>query len=597
MATYNTNSTTADYGNNNAAVGSLQTYLNSKGAGLDIDNKYGDLTRQAVQKYGLPSNNNISVSSITPTQKINLGTPQVDDSASLLGTSLQASSYVNNLTNNSNTAEQNLNKSQNDITSTMEALLNKTSDTQIANESSGLNSATKQLNDLNAQAQSLNREALAIPIQTQQRNANTGATDRGVAPQDTGALRENALKSLSIAQQADIASANYTAAKDKAQEIIDLKYKPLEKALEIKKQQYEFNKDTLTRVDKKRAEALDIAIKKEERELADKKEQEKDVQSILLEAAKNGASSEIQNSISTATTVSEAIKIAGNSLVTPATDVVKLDNGSTILIDKRTGQVIKNFGGGKSTGGGKNTINGSRMFNALINTTSSLEGTVSGKDATKIQLYDYLEAGDYPSAYNQIANTVEQSLTGETKNRFANSRVDYEVLTGFGKALDSYIDGGGDTGLLKGTAEQIERKLGSVSNPKLAALAVQLQREFQTYRNTMTGAAFTPKESREYESVNPSSKKSLNLNQVVVEGALNQLKNRVDGTIRAKVPQVTDVVKLMSVPENEQVAKVKIDKIYTSSSQEVASIIENLVDKGFTNLDVYDYLDAKGYTQ
>ena len=54
MATFNKNTTTADYGNENQAVGQLQSYLNTKGANLNVDNKYGDLTKAAVAKYGLP---------------------------------------------------------------------------------------------------------------------------------------------------------------------------------------------------------------------------------------------------------------------------------------------------------------------------------------------------------------------------------------------------------------------------------------------------------------------------------------------------------------------------------------------------------------
>jgi len=52
----------------------------------------------------------------------------------------------------------------------------------------------------------------------------------------------------------------------------------------------------------------------------------------------------------------------------------------------------------------------------------------------------------------------------------------------------------------------------------------------------MTGAAFTPAESREYESVNPTLGKTLNLNLAVIEGALAQLENRITGTVESKVP-------------------------------------------------------------
>ncbi len=234
---------------------------------------------------------NIPVSQITPTQPINLGTPAPDSSASLLGTTNNAINYVNNLSTQATTAEQNVNNSQSDITSTMNALLGKTADTQTANESSGLNSATKQLADLNAQGQSLNREASAIPIKTAESFSNTGATDAGIAPVNASALRQNALKALSIAQQADVATANYTAAKDKAQQMIDLKYQPLEQKLALQQQQYQFNKDALTAVNAKKAEALGVALKKQESDLATQKKTESDNVTALTGWAKSAMDS------------------------------------------------------------------------------------------------------------------------------------------------------------------------------------------------------------------------------------------------------------------------------------------------------------------
>lgn len=212
-----------------------------------------------------------------------------------------------------------------DIVKLMEGITNKTADIAVANKEAGVDTerenlvkATTLLSDLNAQATSLNREAQAIPLITQERNRNTGATDRGVAPQDTGALRQNAIKALSIAQQSDIAFAAATgsqmrlqAAKDKAQQIIDLKYKPLEDALAIKEKQYELNKDVLSVYDKKRTEALTLAIDKEKTALADKKALEKGNADKVSEYAKyamDAGQSDIAGQISALDTSSKTFK-------------------------------------------------------------------------------------------------------------------------------------------------------------------------------------------------------------------------------------------------------------------------------------------------
>ena len=213
----------------------------------------------------------IPLDQISSTPPMNTVNPSPNDTSGLLGTTQNAIDYTNSLAESVTNAQNNLSNTGNSINDVMNQLLGKASDVQNINETSGLNAATKQLNDLNAQAKLLNRAAQAIPIQVQQNNANTGATDAGVAPQTTGALRENALKALSIAQQADIATANYTAARDKAQQMIDVKYQPLEQQLENLKTQYAMNKDALDAIDKKQSAALEISLQKQSQDLATKK--------------------------------------------------------------------------------------------------------------------------------------------------------------------------------------------------------------------------------------------------------------------------------------------------------------------------------------
>lgn len=208
----------------------------------------------------------------------------------------------------------------------MNLLTGRTADTQAAQELAGVNTETANLNkyaeqlaNLNAQASALNREAQAVPIQLQQESVGRGRTEAGVAPLQASRLRENALKALSIGQQADIAAAAATgsqlrlnAAKEKAQQVVDLKYKPLEEQLAIKKAQYELNKDILSSIDKKRTEALNASIKREETILQEKKANEKAVSDLIVNASSQGAPQDIVNRAKNAKTASEAAAILGS---------------------------------------------------------------------------------------------------------------------------------------------------------------------------------------------------------------------------------------------------------------------------------------------
>lgn len=185
------------------------------------------------------------------------------------------------------------------ISSTMESLLGKSADTLQANEAAGVNSATEELNkyltqitDLNAQSSVLDKEASAIPLLLQEKVAGQGVTDAGLAPEQAGELRKNAIKRLELSAKADIVSAGATGslnklnlAKEKAQQVIDLKYKPLEDNLNIRLKQYELNKDILSTISTERTEALDAKLKEETAVLSYFKDKEKAKSDLIVKAA------------------------------------------------------------------------------------------------------------------------------------------------------------------------------------------------------------------------------------------------------------------------------------------------------------------------
>jgi len=273
-----------------------------------------------------------------------------------------------NLNNRLNNAQQSQTGTAQSILDAMSELTGKTAYSQNANEAAGVNTETANLNryaqqlaDLNAQATSLNREAQAIPLQVQEQNRNTGATDRGVAPQEAGALRLNALRALSIGQQSDIAAAAATgsqlrlqAAKDKAQQIVDLKYKPLEEALAIKQKQYELNKDILTSIDKKRTEALTVSLNKEAKDLEEAKAKEKAIQDILTTAGIQQAPQDLLARAQKAKTPSEAAMILGQY----AGDYYAIEKMKLELNKLRGETTGGGDGGGTGSGVGREVVAG-----------------------------------------------------------------------------------------------------------------------------------------------------------------------------------------------------------------------------------------------
>lgn len=400
------------------------------------------------------------------------------------------------------------------------------------------------------------------------------------------------LERQSLSTQADIAilgnaaARRYDTAVSIAKNKVEIELAPMKAELEGLKYIQENNKQFQT------AEFTAL-LNRKEKEYDKEQDKLQTIENIKIEAAKNGLKE--FSAFSNVKTVDEALEAAGSYLYSPNTSITKLENGNTVVVDNRTGQIVNNLGGAK----GKITGTGSDQFSSLIKTTASLEKSVAGKEQIANDLTQYLNDGDYNSAYNQIANTVSSSLSAEISTRFDNARIDTEVLTTFRNALEEYEAGGGDIGLLKGTAENISRKLlGVTGDPALTALAVQLEREFQSYRQAMTGAAFTPQESREYAAVNPTANKSFDLNYAVIDGALKQLNNRVNGTIKAMVPQATDIINLIDIPKTTEEADKKIESIYLNADNETASVIDKLLGTNqYSSMDILEYLRTKGVTK
>ena len=306
----------------------------------------------------------------------------------------------------------------------MQVLTGRTADLQQAQEQAGVNTETANLNkyaeqlaNLNAQASALNREAQAIPIQIEQESQGRGRTVAGVAPLEAARLRENALRALSIGQQADIAAAAATgsqlrlnAAKEKAQQVVDLKYKPLEDQLAIKKQTYELNKDLLASVDKKRAEALNVAIQKEQKDLEEKKANDKAVSDMVINARTQGVDPTLADRASKAKTPTEAAAILGQYAGDYWGTKIKIAQYQNLLSEaaKRDAEIAA---AGVGSGSKVNPQEQARFLLDTINQANEL-ADASGRSAGRRAIESYtVGATDYTNLETKIRTVKNNLLT------------------------------------------------------------------------------------------------------------------------------------------------------------------------------------------
>jgi len=161
-------------------------------------------------------------------------------------------------------------------------------------------------------------------------------------------------------------------------------------------------------------------------------------------------------------------------------------------------------------------------------------------------LSNAISGGDWDTAYQFIVQGTQNQLTGENATKFQNASIDQRLLTDMQSAIQTYSDAGGDMNVLKGTADGIAKKIGvAINDPEYTAVATQLERSFQQYRQNMTGAAFGAQESAEYARVLPTKSRNLDLNLATIKGALAYTDSYVSGAIKTAVgPQALEIKQL-----------------------------------------------------
>lgn len=383
----------------------------------------------------------------------------------------------------------------------------------------------------------------------------------------------NKAADVGILQAQDLALAgNIEAAQKTADRAIDLLYKDRESLLATKKLTYELNKDMLEKTDLKRANALTYALNKEEKNLTEAKE-------ISKLAAQNGAGRDVLDAISKAKTYDEKVRAAGQFMAVSQNDIVKLDNGATLLVDKRTGKVIKNFGGSKpgDTGGslvirnvggtpvdGYTLMAGDDPYNiaqqygtdmaglkalnpkitdwtklkpgAVLNIPSktaankqALQTILASGKLTAQQRSDVINAvnnGEDP--FNVIKNKAKEVAKAQGNDDIGKYETAKASLKDIQSSMQKFYAAGGDTSYFKGNYEKTLNRLGEVKDPNLVNLAVQIAAQLQVYRNAVSGTAYSVQEGKQIADIFPGINKSQGLNTAIMDGREKAFDSTID---------------------------------------------------------------------
>lgn len=376
--------------------------------------------------------------------------------------------------------------------------------------------AQKEVDEFESQ---LEQEQLALRRQTERVQQEAGLT-KGQAN-----ARISELERKSLTKQADIAvllnasRRRFDSAKAILDRKVDIQLERQENLIQARALTYERNKSLFDKSEQRAFEAQQLRL---QNQVADKRAELETIRDLTLMVAKNTAPSSVIKAVSSAKSSDEAIIMAGAYLNDP------LDRAIKSLSYQKANMEFQDY---KTT---QEVLKSSEWGN-VIQDASNLVGAERGEQ-TKKAMATAINDGNFGRAFSIVANNVEEALTGENATKFGAARNDYLIMKQLKEAIVDFDKAGGDLGLLTGKAEEISNKLlGVTTSPELTALAVQLERRFQAYRTQMTGAAFSPEESRDYAKVNPRTTASFDLNTAIIDGALADLENTIVSTTESRV--------------------------------------------------------------
>ncbi len=229
----------------------------------------------------------------------------------------------------------------NDIASLTGQDANKGADTLAAQQAAGVDQKQQDLTNAT-------NELATKTASYQQLQANLGGngsveTSAILAAQNSGLLKAQAADIGITNAKITAAQGNLSLAQQQVTDAINLKYSTIESQIATKQAQLAAIAPQLSAEQKTQALAQAKVLQDQADQVAQKKADETQIQTIGLQAAQNGASAGVMAAITNATDPNVALQLATPYLAKAQTQVVEV-NGHSLLIDSQTGKTLQDLG-------------------------------------------------------------------------------------------------------------------------------------------------------------------------------------------------------------------------------------------------------------
>lgn len=272
------------------------------------------------------------------------------------------------------------------------------------------------------------------------------------------------------------------------------------------------------------------------------------VNNVIDKVGYTGLAESTKGNPSLQSSYEKLLGLAPGALSDPAFIEASQSKDFKIIGDSTTGYYKVDAQGKVSSLGVGSSNNGSPTITGPDSDYTGILNTILGSGKfTKQQTQTITNAitnGQDP--FTVVKNQAKALLPGPEYTKLTSYEAADAAMRDLQTNLNSYYNGGGDTGLLSGTMEQAYNKLGNIKDPKKVDLATQVAVSLQAYRNAISGTAYSTQEGQDIASIFPGINKSHGLNDAIITGRLKADSSLIDGIYRTVLGSGYDTLKQKS---------------------------------------------------
>jgi hypothetical protein len=170
-----------------------------------------------------------------------------------------------------------------------------------------------------------------------------------------------------------------------------------------------------------------------------------------------------------------------------------------------------------------------------------------------------------------VKNQAKTAMSGTTATKVEAQELSLASLERLNGLMQDYYANGGKSNIFVGNMEKVIGKLGTIKDGKLREIATDIEASLQTYRNAISGTAYSNQEGKAIASIFPGIDKTEGLNTSILNSRIDGISNLIDSAYKNVLgPEVYGLIN-NKVSDNQDVSKLSNDDLLGTINNTIGS--------------------------